>query len=336
MGGNIFKDCGGIRVGRDRYFEIKAKMETILHEIKSHGHLFEWFIPVERDDKQDFGDIDILISTNDPSVIKPVFGVKYKSQTNGNVYSFLYEGELQIDLVFSSKEDFPVYKNFISNGDASMIMGRISRLFDLKYGIYGLEYIIRDEETNHVISEINVSKDPKRILEFLGYDYSVWESGFKTEEPLFEFVFSSKYIFRDILKEYSENTKHRKRDRHRDQYGRMYEWFMDRLDDYPKHSVIEKMTEDERLGIVDSVFPEADIINKVNDVRKFIKDQQAAREKFSGEHIRKLFPNISDKDFGVVMRLWNQQFASKKEQIDTILSNDVSYLESMVIDIVGK
>lgn len=327
MGGNIFKDKGGMRVSRTRYFEHKQSICDKLDSIKSSGLINDYFIPPERSDKEDFGDVDILISAlgADWIKIREILGEKEYVCTAGNIFSFLQD-DLQIDLIFTQPENYEVYRNFITNGDASMVMGRIARLFDLKYGIYGLEFIIRDLETNHVIKEINISKDVKRIIEFLGYDYNRWIQGFDKEDELFEFVFSSRYIYQDILLVYSENTKHRKRDKNRDQYKRMYEWFMFRQNQYPSYSPFDCMSTEERIEYVDKEFPECNVAKLYAETQEYIKRIQDARSKFSGTHIRTLYPNATDKEFGKIMGTWLSRFKSKDEMTAYILATPIDEL----------
>lgn len=334
MGGNAMKEYGVTRIDRDSYFYIESEIRQYLG---NNADVRKFFIPDVRDDKMDFGDVDCLISTTEVEKImndaKNKLGIIH-GENNGGVWSFVYKN-FQIDFIFTQPKYFEIYKNFIYAGDASMVFGRIARLFDLKYGIYGLEFIVRDDITNHVVGEIEISTDPRKCLEFLGYDYDVWIKGFSTEEQLREFIFSSKYVTREFLTAYSENTKHRKRDKNRDQYKKLYAWFVDNKDRFPvDHGLPTDLVS--RLDRVDNFFG-TNVRKQYSDLLGKMINRQAARIKFSGKEIIALL-NLDGKhkEIGAFIEYFNQSFGSEDDKIGYILNNSIEILEEVTIQLYNQ
>lgn len=329
MGGNALKEYGVERVDRETYLRIKDFVLDKLTDVTVKAQ-----VPYFVDNKDDFGDVDIL------AIIKPEYTNTIRKwiqdtfsplaiKSNGNVHSFNVE-KLQIDLITTSEENYNPYFHFLCWGDLSMVMGRVSRLWDLKYGIYGLEMPVRDPETNHVVSEITISKDPPKIFEFMGYSYERWKQGFKDLESLRDYLFSSPRIHRDFLTANSEDTKHRKRDRLRSAYNTLYQWFNENRESFPEKAKLpipEKI--EDKLAYIEKHFPESDLTAKYYLVRKRIKDSTEARNKFSGKHLQEMFPELQGKEFGDFMQMWSRQWSSKEEQVQFILKHDVSFLENL-------
>lgn len=346
MGGLTLKQFGVERADKQKYERIKnlvlKKLSGGSIRINGKGYalsgsiLNHVFIPPHLPEKESFGDLDVLIGcwqemgaiVDKKETIKYLFSPK-NIVINGNCYSFDIE-DFQVDFIFCSKEDFPVYANFIRWGDSSMFYGRIARTFDLKFGIYGLDFIVRDDETNHVIKEINISKDPKRIMEFLGYDYERYLAGFSSESELTQYIFSSKYITKDFLQEYSENTKHRKRDKNREQYKRIFEWFQNNLDKFPDTS--PEYSVEERLNMVEKFFPKSNIRAEYDECLKTIKMFKEARNKFSGAHILEILnldPKKDGKEFGEFMQKWDYIFIDKDVKASYIIKTEIEKLTAL-------
>jgi len=349
MGGKLLKPIGAIRVDKQTYLHVKSEVEKLV-EIFGLKH----FVPPDMPNKSSFGDIDIVITgVNDKlNSFRDKIKENWQFKANGHVLSALFklpkpqtewapkkEG-LQVDFIFCQEEDFAAYCNFIRWGDFSMVAGRVARMFDLKYGIYGLEKIIRDPETNHEIANISVSKDPEKIMTFLGYDWNKWITGFKTEKQLAEFVFSSPLITRDFLESYEKNAKHRKIDKDRDQYKRFYQYFLSIRDSLPETKPV--MPEDESINWIEKHFPESNLRQKVEDVRSAIKKSQAVRNKFSGKEMVEILksesPNINGKTIGTIIAAFKKSVFEKtgEQWDDYVLSRPISELETSFSNFVAK
>ena len=215
-----------------------------------------------------------------------------------------------------------------------MTMGRISRLWDLKYGIDGLEMPIRDSETNHVVKTLEISKNPKKIFEFFGYSFERWEKGFENSEELREFLFSSPRIHKGFLSTDSENTKHRKRDNGtRKLFSSWVKWFRENVDKFPdKADLPIPQTREEKVKYIEKYFPESRLSEQVEEVLQEIRETKEAREKFSGDHIGAMFPDLSKEDFQALMIIWSDRWESKAERRKYILDNPIETLQSLVFE----
>lgn len=324
MGGNALKELGFKRIGLEEFNSVKS---YVLEKLPAFCEKAE--VPKYIEDKSDFGDLDVL------GVLKPNINPREKIieifnptliKQNGNIYSFDARN-LQIDLILTTEKNWDCYFNFLGFGDCSMILGRIARLYSLKYGIYGLELPVRNVVDNHVIATIPVSKNTKKIYEFFGYDFSKWEKGFKTNEELRDFIFSSPRITRGFLNKDSENCTHRKRDRKRTAYKEIYEWFQENKDRFPAPQPEKPFLE--QLDEVDTYFPESCVKEKYELIVEEIKKIELAREKFSGDYVSNLL-GIKGKELGLVIEAWSKKFKSKQEKVDYILETDILTLEKEV------
>jgi len=327
MGGNALKELGFKRIGLEEFNSVKS---CVLEKLPAFCEKAE--VPKYIEDKSDFGDLDVL------GVLKPNINPREKIieifnptliKQNGNIYSFDVKN-LQIDLILTTGKNWGCYYSFLSFGDLGMCLGRISRLYSLKYGIDGLSLPVRNVVDNHIIATIDISKDIRKILRFFGYNVSVWENGFKTEKELCDFIFSSPKIHQGFLNKDSENCTHRKRDRKRSAYKRIYEWFQENKDRFPTPQPEKPFLE--QLNEVDAYFPESCVKEKYELVIEEIKKTELAREKFSGDYISRLL-GIKGKELGLVIEAWSKKFKSKQEKIDYILKTDILILEKEVKDL---
>jgi hypothetical protein len=329
MGGNALKEFGVKRVDRKTYERIRDYVLTKLPEITSKAA-----VPYFLDDKDDFGDVDVLaiLQPEASATLKQWLETTFAPRAiihNGNVWSFNVE-DLQIDLITTSEANYEIYFTFLCWGDLSMTMGRVSRLWDLKYGIEGLEFPMRDPETNHVMHTIPISKNPRKIFEFMGYSFDRWLEGFTNAVTLREYLFSSPRIHKGFLDARSSNTKHYKRDFSRKMYSEWFAWFQANLDKFPEEAALPMpKTTDEKLTYVENVFPESNLRAEYNRLQKEMTDNILARDKFSGRHMMSLFPDVTGRKFGALMELWTKQWSTKNEQVAYILSHEVAHLEDL-------
>lgn len=315
MGGNALKGFGVRRVDPNTYNRIK---EILINKIAAFTS--KAAIPLELPGKKDYGDIDVLAvvkpecSNSLHTIIRSVFEPRVIKQ-NGGVISFNID-DLQIDLITTSDENFNMYYTYLCWGDLSMVMGRTARIYGLKYGIYGLQLPVRDVQTNHVVELIDISKEPKSIFPFLGYNYDRWKLGFKTEQEVKDFAFSSNLITKDFIHMASENVKARKRDKNRTVYKDWAEWFEANIHMYPdKKDIWVPLTMEDNLKFLEKNFPQSLVTEKYHKVFQRMEDTKKAREKFSGKYIQELFPELEGEDFGKLMKAWNTLHPDRIEYV---------------------
>jgi DNA polymerase/3'-5' exonuclease PolX len=107
---------------------------------------FGWLYSVYNN-KESFGDMDILYSTYDnKSINKNAFNFIFAPTEivqNTNVISLDYK-QLQIDFIHIKEDEFDYALNYFGNNDLGNLIGKIARQFVLKHGHNGLILPLRD------------------------------------------------------------------------------------------------------------------------------------------------------------------------------------------------
>jgi hypothetical protein len=223
MGGNALKNCTTRRFEKAEFERMQKRViDTLRNEFED-----AYIQPiVAYADKDSFGDLDVLIQVGSKvfvereEIIKRLFNSK-EIVKNGNVWSFEFE-ELQVDLIFTSAGEFESSNVYFAYNDLGNLMGRIAHKLGFKYGHAGLSFVMRDDD--HEFKDIVVSNNMYSIFDFLGYDKTRWDKGFKTKEDIFRFVITSKYFNKKIFLLDNRNHKSRIRDAKRATYMEFLKW----------------------------------------------------------------------------------------------------------------
>jgi hypothetical protein len=185
MGGNLFK-VG--RVDKDQYYKIVGFLTPHLNRhFDTH-----YRIPVAYRNKKDYGDVDILLDAGyvqgnpnwDKDLMQDLGVTEFKKVRN--VHSMLYQN-FQVDIFLLKTNSLDTCWNFMSYNILGNLIGRIYHKFNLRYGEDGLFYVLRGFN-NHVSKEIIVSRDMRKILEFIGLSYQRWRKGFDNVEEIFDYI----------------------------------------------------------------------------------------------------------------------------------------------------
>jgi hypothetical protein len=231
MGGNAIKDAR--RIPRSEYFELCEELQGLFPQLKMKAVRAFY-------QKKDFGDIDIVVENAGIDVPALVMErINPKTVYHNNMFfSFEFKG-VQVDFISMSSDDFlPAWSYFCWN-DLGNFIGRTARSINLKYGHDGLVYELRLGD--HFKKSIIISRDTKKILEFLGYDYESWLEGFETEDEIFAYaagspLFNPAYF---TLEDQSHND--RVRNSKRKMYQKMIAYIQEKgLEDRPKLTVEER------------------------------------------------------------------------------------------------
>jgi hypothetical protein len=225
MGGNIFKHP---KMTRELYDDIK---NDVIAKLSPR----EVLVPESFLSKETFGDIDFVMEfpklTND--FIKDTFGIEDNDiHHNSSVISINYRGA-QCDFCHFDKEDVETAYNYMRNSDCSNMVGVLCRAsLGYKLSHVGLVYPVRIKAED-CLGDILVSKDFKKILQFVDLDYEKWNAGFLSQEELFEWIIKSKYFNNSFF--YYENLNHENRTRNSKRlvYGNFVTWL------YAKNGIFE-------------------------------------------------------------------------------------------------
>lgn len=301
MGGNLFH-LG--RISPTRYKEIEASLLPYL--TAKFENLYR--IPRFYSQKPDFGDIDILISSeaikgNWRQTCEEVaqdLGVR-AYQSAGNVFSMNYEN-FQTDLFFVQKECFESTYNFMCFNDIGNVIGKIFHKFHLKYGEEGLAYVYRRAD-GHYKKDIPITQDFEKMMAFVGLDYAQWKKGFDTFEDMFTWVIQSPYFSIKPYLQPSANTEKRLKER------KTMQAFVAWLE---KEKITQDFDYEEDksvyLPMIAAFFPEANLLFHIEQENLREKEVRIINEKFNGNIVREI-TGLEGKELGDFIVKFKAQFA---------------------------
>lgn len=278
MGGNALKS-ESVRLSDDRFHRVSL---TVMSKIYSAFPKLRCQRVEAYFNKPSFGDMDILFQAcdeYDPFKIASLLNA-VEVVRNGDVTSIGYEvpeGIFQIDLIKCKYIECAA--EYFAYNDLGNLMGKVAHKMGFKYGHEGLNYVVRDSEnSNHVLDEIPVSKDPDEIFNFLGFDREGYEEGFSEIEDVFIYVTEGEYFNPEIYLLDNINHHSRVRDRKRKTYMGFLQYCRDNKFDRKFFDWSEK--EELRRGflaIARAKFPEFrkahDEVLEKEDIRKKIKSK---------------------------------------------------------------
>ncbi|KAF2131109.1 hypothetical protein P153DRAFT_313451 [Dothidotthia symphoricarpi CBS 119687] len=214
MGGHAFKGLHCPRISPDVYAKVKTQTTTALQTIFSHV-----VVPTEMPEKENYGDIDFLVSGGFHSSItadtfdwpSTVHAIKTAFNTIHGRRGFLNpdcmyfaiaaqdeheEYFVQVDVKVCFKPElFEWYTFELNYASNSKMIGSMVKPLGLTIDPEGLHIRVEDiEGTNFPGSMVRVSKDPRDVLRVLGLDRRIVDGGFKTKNEIYEY-FASSWLF---------------------------------------------------------------------------------------------------------------------------------------------
>jgi len=270
--------------------------------------------------KTSHGDMDVLIKIDNKFYNKNINLVDFIKNTfnpndiynNGGVISFDYEN-FQIDFIPIKESNWNFAVKWFAYDPFSNITGKIAHKKGLKFGWNGLIYPFRNFN-GRLSTDILISMDHKKSLEFLGYDYDRYLLGFDTLQDIFDYIVTSKYFDSTIFQMENLNQIDRKRNRKRQTYQQFLEFI--KTENINK-SYSFKKKEDYILDIAE-YFPESDLINKLKELE--IKDGQnkEMNSKFNGKLVMTIYPDLKGKELGNMITNFMKSFDNYR---DFVLQN---------------
>ncbi len=301
MGGNLFNLP---RMPRAAYLERENELRVYLEQKLGTG----FRIPRFYASKPDFGDMDILVSTRADwqslrFEIAKELGIT-QTRIVGHVFSTVYK-ELQVDFFSVEPQHLEPMYNYMSFNDLGNIIGKIFRRFNLKYGEFGLSYMYRRASNEHYKQDLPVSTDMQQILEFLGLDATPWQQGFDTLDQMFNWVIESKYF--SVAPYFDESIiKLEKRLETRPTMQRFHDFLVQnniqkRVDFLERHAYIE---------FIANAFPESKLLEQIKQQQSLEQQAIAFAEKFSGQLVMRLRPELEGKALGAFITQFKAQFTN--------------------------
>lgn len=330
MGGSLFNVD---RLPNAAFQELSTEVITILH--KELLDVRFSMVPYYRK-KKDFGDMDIVVESNADKIIAMVERVFDPEQMNVNdgIVSFSYKN-FQIDLICTLNH-FDSSLAYYSYNDIGNLLGRLYHKLGLKFGHEGLLYPLRDKRGG-IRQEIVVSKDIRKILEFLGLDYSKWANGFDTMEEIFRFVCSSQYFDRGAY-EGELSAINKKRDKKRKTFNSFLMW-LEIAQPESKYSFLGRDQRDTYIEGIDAYFG-CSIRYQQAELEKILEKEDRFKEKFSGDLLMMLTP-LKGADLGRFLGMYKKHILKKEGDItkddneafeDAILAMDQDKINKSIME----
>lgn len=327
MGGKALQNYGVFteRKNSEEFNWIGLEIQSQFYN--DFNNLLETEIVTCYHEKKDHGDLDLLLkidhvfhnnNINLRDYIKNTFKPK-AIHNNGGVFSFDYKN-FQIDFIPVKESNWEVAKTYFSYDPLGNAMGKTFHKLNLSYGWDGLKYKYRNfnGKNSH---DITITKNPKKIFEFGGYDYKRYLEGFNEIEEIFDFIINGKYFNSEIFKMENLNHVDKKRNKKRKSYHQFLEYI--EKNDITKNYVFEK-NKSIYLNDIDNYFPEAELLKKLDILNEKNEINCQVNKKFNGRIIKNLIPQLKDKILGNFIREFKEDLGdSYKEIILNLSSNEI-------------
>ena len=321
MGGNALK-VPTRRYERTEFEEISKELLDTLSKTFKRAEM-----PLYYKNKPSFGDADILISTDGYNGnIRDYITDTFKPNEivhNGNCYSFDYK-EIQVDLITVSGERFDTNIFYLSFNDMGNFIGKIAHGFGLKYGQDGLTYDHNFKGSN--IGRVFISKDYKKIFEFLDLSYDRYLQGFDELVDIFKFITASKYFNWEYVQLENNNKINRDRDKKRKSYNAFLEYIDNNVrDDIHKYEYFKDKSD--YIPMINEFFPEANLELEIRRLEYEHCRSLYIKAKFNGGDVMRNY-GFKGKELGDVL-------TGFKEFINNRFSNELAYDKLMIINTKG-
>lgn len=251
--------------------------------------------------KETHGDLDLLIKVdralhergiNLKEYVKDTFKPNAINNNNG-VISFDYHN-FQVDLIPMKESNWEIAQVYFSYDPLGNAMGKTFHKLNLSYGWDGLKYKYRNFNGRNS-HDITISKDPRKIFEFGGFDYDRYLKGFDNIEEIFDFIISGKYFNIDIFRMENLNHIDRKRNRKR----KSYHEFLNYVEEKNINKFYSFFSDKSLyLQIINQEFPEAKIFDKLAELDKKNEVNKQLHDKFNGNLVREWVTTLEGKELG--------------------------------------
>lgn len=315
MGGNALKNTQTDRADLQKYLNV---YNQVIHRLSFRYNNLIHYLPRNVRSKTDFGDIDIILRSDTVSdlgseVIRSLFNPN-EVYANGGVYSFdVYN--FQVDLVKKPLKYWKCSKVFFDIGGFGNLSGKIARRMRFKWGFQGLRYMAFYEDNRSVkLGEFVVSKNPREVFEFLGFDFDKFLQGFETQEEMFDYVIESNNFSIDAFM--PENLTADQR--HRDTKRQSYHEFMSYLEENAPDKRMERPSHEEAVKMAEEFFPECGLRDKINAAKRKYEKKQRANNIFNGNILIDEF-DITGRKLGEAIGRLKSKYESDEEYRSHIL-----------------
>jgi len=283
--------------------EFLAAIEEIISKCRNEFPEVKPIIPL--DDKETFGDVDLVIISNtspedsDEERMKRVFGdslLDYRHQKNDkmdSLYLKLDSGKkIQVDFARTKNiQEFEAKLIHASKGHSSSVIGILARAYGFKFAMDG--FYKRHINSNGDESDILITNDLFKAMEMLGLSPNKWKEA-KTVEDIIDFIASSEIFSPSIFSTDEAKKLNHKRSaslKRRSVQRYMYA----RLSDKPGKET--KINYEEYL---EAKYPE--VVQVYKRTESELVRSERNRKAINGEAIMIIFNLNPSKDVGLILK----------------------------------
>jgi len=360
MGGNALKTVNTERKEKEEFLIIEGNVIATLKsffpkaQIKSLTYYRE---------KQNFGDLDIILSENEyvefvnnfwdnfcnknkEARKDEFFTIKSQLASKSLVHSLFNSQEcyhsypqfsfdytlskdkasFQIDIVVTPNLNFDFTDNYLSYNDLGNFIGVIAGNMGLKFGNAGLNYqLIKDGK---FLDVVNITMDYYKALDFLGFDSERYKKGFNNLEEIFSFVESGKYFDPVLYSLESRNAKQRARDKKRKNYALFLERNKIRKDDSQS---ITPFYRNKEYWFQEAINYFPDFSKKLQKILDEEDKHKQFKNMFNGKIVSKItgIPELTT-ELGKFIESVRADFSSPQKFQDFILSKNKEEIEKWI------
>lgn len=292
--------------------------------------LYNFFPKVENiqyyHNKESFGDMDLLIpkrGIKSEDIRTFIYDEFNANEIFKNDCSYTFDHKnFQIDIRFVPEDDLEVAKFYFSYNDLNLLVGIIANKLDLKFGFDGLKFFYRSYYNKKI--PIFLSKNPRKIYEFLDYDYDRYISGFNNLEEIYNFVVTSNYFDYRYYDLNNLNNKNRTRNAKRDNFNGFVNFLLD--NNIKQERKFNKPT----LEQIDNYFLESNVKEKYEKLKYNDFLEEEISKKFNG-YLLMNWLEIEGKELGNFIGKFKNSFDSKEELFNFVKQRSLEEVKSHVI-----
>lgn len=300
MGGLLF---GTPRMPVNEFKKYRKNIESIMD-----FYNIEYRIPLYFREKEDFGDLDVIIKDIVPvsQLLKIFKSCECYYDSSESEVSFNFRN-FQIDFIRVKPEYFDTSFYYYSYNDLGNLIGQLARTNYLKYGFDGLKYNHYDNKKQK-LGSILISKNINKILLFLDLDPATYNNGFNNLKEEFDFIIKSKFFnpYVSDLEPYGISPagvalyRTNKVNRERNSKRKTFIAWLDYIEKYKigeeQFLFREDVDINDVMKRINKFFPECNFEEKLTQILKKDDDKKRIKKKFNGNIIIELIPNLKKED----------------------------------------
>ena len=280
--------------------DFKKLKSLVLNSLaETFGDTSRFCVPKWREDKTDFGDLDVLCGVGKEEVEKLIRLVTilsgHKPHINGHTISVPIDG-FQCDFILVAKDEYDVAYRYFSY-EAGNFMGVIAKRMGLKYGHDGLfiklpiSYFVKQKVDVSETIPVLLTRNPVVIFNVLGFDLIKFISGFANHNEFGEWICNSKFFDPSFFQ--YENLNHINRTRNKKRP--LFKWFVDYCKDKPRK---DEPTSFNKLIKIAEHTPS--IYERILAIKSEMEAQYALKSKYNGKLVSE-WTGLSGIELGVFM-----------------------------------